>query len=238
EAGRYISPGEFVEMALAWGCQGTSVSFNEPTLSLEWSLDLFPLARRAGLYNTFVTNGYMTEEALERLADAGLDAMNVDIKGDAEAVRQYCGADVEKVWRNCRLARARGIWVEVTTLVVPGVNDAEAVLRGIAERIARDLGPETPWHVNRYYPTYQFRAPETPLATLDRARQWALEAGLHYVYVGNVGTHPAMHTWCPRCGAVLVERRILGVRRSTLQDGRCPSCGQQVPIIGPVRAAP
>ncbi|MGC8839575.1 MAG: AmmeMemoRadiSam system radical SAM enzyme, partial [Anaerolineae bacterium] len=236
EAGRFLGPEAFVRMALDWGCQGTSVSLNEPTLSLEWALDLFPLAREAGLYNTFVTNGYMTGEALQLLIAHGLDAMNVDVKGDAEAVRQYCGADVEVVWRNCRLARASGVWVEVTTLVIPGVNDAEPVLRGIARRIVRDLGPETPWHVNRYWPAYQFHAGPTPLGTLEKAWQWGREEGLHYVYVGNVGVHRAVHTWCPRCGALLVERRVLGVRRSFLVEGRCPACGHLVPLIGSIYA--
>jgi len=206
EVGRYLGPEAFVRMALEWGCQGTSVSLNEPTLSLEW------------------------------LVAHGLDAMNVDVKGDAEAVRQHCGADVEVVWRNCRLARAAGVWVEVTTLVIPGVNDAEPTLRGIARRIAQDLGPETPWHVNRYYPAYQFHAGPTPLRTLEEAWRWGREEGLHYVYVGNVGVHRAMHTWCPQCGALLVERRVLGVRRSFLVEGRCPACGHPVPLIGRVYA--
>ena len=236
EVGRYLGPEAFVRMALEWGCQGTSVSLNEPTLSLEWALDLFSLAREAGLYKTFVTNGYMTAEALERLVAHGLDAMNVDVKGDAEAVRQHCGADVEVVWRNCRLARAAGVWVEVTTLVIPGVNDAEPTLRGIARRIAQDLGPETPWHVNRYYPAYQFHAGPTPLRTLEEAWRWGREEGLHYVYVGNAGVHRAVHTWCPQCGALLVERRVLGVRRSFLVEGRCPACGRPVPLIGRVYA--
>jgi len=104
--GQYMSPEDFISEAVRLSCQGTSISFNEPTLSFEWSLDVFRLARERGLYNTYVTNGYMTDEALRRLAKAGLDAMNVDVKGNAEAVRRYCGGiDVEKVWRNCALAR-------------------------------------------------------------------------------------------------------------------------------------
>ena len=117
-------------------CQGTSISFNEPTLSLEWSLDVFRLAWERGLYNTFVTNGYMTPEALTHLIDAGLDAMNVDLKGDDAAVRKWCkGIDVEKVWAACRLARSNDVHLEITTLVIPGVNDGDDTLRGIAQRI-------------------------------------------------------------------------------------------------------
>ena len=130
-----------MELTEKRGCQGTSISFNEPTLSLEWSLDVFRLARQRGLYNTYVTNGYMTPEALSLLIDAGLDAMNVDVKGDAAAVRKFCkGVDVEKVWAICKIARSHGVHIEVTTLVVPGVNDSDMALRSIAQRIVNDSG--------------------------------------------------------------------------------------------------
>ena len=166
---RRVAPQEFVKRALALGCNGTSISLNEPTLSLEWSLDAFRLAREHGLYNTYVTNGYMTAEALELLVVAGLDAMNVDVKGDARAVRRHCGADVEKVWRNCKLALRAGIWLEITTLLIPGVNDPHEIVRAIAERIVADLGPDVPWHINCYHPAYRFRAPPPSLSSLEQA---------------------------------------------------------------------
>ena len=235
--GRYLSAEEFVAETLARGCRGTSISFNEPTLSLEWSLDIFPLARARGLYNTYVTNGYMTEEALELLIAAGLDAMNVDIKGGTEAVKRYCKAEVEKVWRNCRRAVEAGIWLEITTLVIPGVNDDEETLRGIAARICQDLGAEVPWHLSAYYPAYKFTAPPTPLRTLERV--WAIgkEEGLAYIYLGNVPGHRYEHTYCPACGTLLIERVIFSVRRSNLKDGRCPHCGQEIPIVGEVHVS-
>ncbi len=231
--GEFIPPAEFVARARREGCRGTSISFNEPTLSLEWSLEVFPLAREAGLYNTFVTNGYMTERALDLLIRAGLDGMNVDLKGDAEAVRRYCQADVEVVWRNCRLAQERGVWVEITTLVVPGVNDAPETLRGIAERMVTELGPETPWHLTRYQPAYRFNAPPTTVATLERAREWGLDAGLHFVYLGNVPGHPAGHTFCPDCGTIPVRRGLLRLLSCDLTpDGRCPHCGRKIAGVG------
>jgi pyruvate formate lyase activating enzyme len=227
--GEYIAPADFVALARARGCQGTSISFNEPTLSLEWSLEVFPLAREAGLYNTFVTNGYMTEQALELLIDAGLDGMNADVKGDQEAVERYCQADVEVVWHNCRQAQEQGVWVEVTTLVVPGVNDDERCLEGIARRIAADLGPDTPWHVSRYHPAYRFTASPTPVATLERAREIGLEAGLRYVYLGNVPGHHGEHTSCPTCGRTLVQRGLLRLMRCEVTpEGRCPHCEQEI----------
>jgi pyruvate formate lyase activating enzyme len=228
---RYLSPVEFVEMAAARSCQGTSISLNEPTLSLEWSLAVFRLARAQGLYNTFVTNGYMTPDALDYLVKAGLDAMNVDIKGDARAVRHYCGAEVEKVWRNCGLAREAGIWLEITTLVIPGVNDNEQTLQGIAGRIVAELGAEVPWHLNSYHPAHRFSAPPTPLAALEQAWQTGREAGLDYVYIGNVPGHRLQNTYCPGCGALLIARRGSGVTDCQLVGGRCPDCGRPVPGV-------
>jgi pyruvate formate lyase activating enzyme len=231
--GDFIPPDAFVARACELHCQGTSISFNEPTLSLEWSLQVFPLAREAGLYNTFVTNGYMTEHALELLIEAGLDGMNVDIKGDAEAVRRHCQADVEVVWRNCRQAREMGVWIELTTLVVPGVNDNDTCLESIALRVADELGPDTPWHLSRYHPAYRFTAPPTPVATLERGREIGMQAGLHHAYVGNVPGHPGEHTLCPHCGRTLVQRGLLRLLRCDVTpDGHCPHCGQPIAGVG------
>jgi pyruvate formate lyase activating enzyme len=231
--GEFISPQDFVRRAQERGCRGTSISFNEPTLSLEWSLDVFQLARAQGLYNTFVTNGYMTEEALGLLIQAGLDAMNVDVKGDSAAVRRYCGADVGHVWRNCRLALEAGLWLEITTLVIPGVNDDHEVLRTIAERIVTDLGSRVPWHVSGYYPAYRFDAPPTPVSTLERARAIGLEAGLRHVYLGNVPGHAYHNTFCPECGTILVRRdRLRLLRRHMASGGLCPDCGEKIAGVG------
>ena len=231
--GEFVPPQEFVARAQECGCQGTSISFNEPTLSLEWALEVFPLARQARLYNTFVTNGYMTGQALELLVQAGLDGMNVDVKGSEEEVREYCGADVEVVWRNCRRAREWGVWVELTTLVIPGVNDDGTSLEGIARRIVADLGPETPWHLSRYYPAYQFTAPPTSVATLERAREIGQQAGHRYVYLGNVPGHAGEHTFCPDCGTILTRRGFLRLERCDVTAaGRCPRCERNVAGVG------
>ncbi|MGC8874366.1 MAG: AmmeMemoRadiSam system radical SAM enzyme [Chloroflexia bacterium] len=231
ELPEYLSPEAFVALARRHCCAGTSISFNEPTLSLEWSLEVFRLARAEGLYNTFVTNGYMTEPALEALIRAGLHAANVDLKGDAAAVQRYCGADVEVVWRNCRRMREAGVWLEITTLVIPTVNDDPGTLRGIARRIAHELGETVPWHLTAYYPAYRFRAAPTPLPTLERGWQIAHEEGLRFVYLGNVPEHPAAHTACPGCGAPLILRRGLAVLQNRLRRGRCPDCGEPIPGV-------
>lgn len=235
--GRYLSPVEFVALAKRLGCAGTSISFNEPTLLLEYALDLFPFAQKEGLYNTFVTNGYMTLKALQALADKCLDAMNIDLKGGAEAVRKFCGADVAKVWRNAIEAKNWGIWVELTTLVIPGVNDTAEELRAIARRIKDELGEDTPWHLNRYHPAYEFKTklyvPPTPLSTLEKAREIASAEGLRYVYVGNVPGHPHTHTYCPSCGTLLIGRHGFTITAYRLRENRCPECNTPIPIRDP-----
>jgi pyruvate formate lyase activating enzyme len=227
----FVLPERFVQMAAERGCQGTSISFNEPTLSLEWALEVFRLARARGLYNTYVTNGYMTPEALGLLIEAGLDAMNVDVKGDAAAVAKYCkGIDNQKVWAVCRLARSRGVHLEITTLVIPGVNDGDAVLGGVAQLIATDLGADVPWHVSAYWPAYRFNAPPTSADTLERARQIGRAAGLEFVYTGNLPGHRYDNTYCPGCGSLVVQRWGFELRLNIVRQGRCPRCRR--PIAG------
>jgi pyruvate formate lyase activating enzyme len=230
---RFMSPETFVQKAQAQGCQGTSISFNEPTLSLEWSLDVFRLAKERGLYNTFVTNGYMTAQALHLLTQAGLDAMNVDLKGNALAVKEHCkGINVEQVWARCLQARELGLHLEVTTLVIPGVNDDHGTLSLIAERIHDDLGPDTPWHVSGYFPAYRFKTPPTSVETLERAWKIGGEAGLKYVYLGNIPGHPHDNTYCPECGLCLVLRYGFDILRYDLQEGCCPQCGTPIAGVG------
>ena len=237
--GEYISPEKFIELMKKLKCQGTSFSFNEPTLLLEYAIDVFKIAKSQGYYNTYVTNGYMTKEALMLLIDAGLDAMNIDIKGDKEAVEKYCKADVEKVWRNAKIAKENGIWIEITTLVIPGVNDEETILRNIAKRIKIELGPDTPWHITRYYPAYKFLSeiyvPPTPIKTLEKAIIIGKEEGLNYVYCGNVPGHPFENTYCPKCNSLLIKRFGLKLLECYLsEDKKCPNCKEKIPIIGKI----
>jgi pyruvate formate lyase activating enzyme len=214
-------------------CQGTAISFNEPTLSFEWSLEVFRLARARGLYNTFVSNGYMTADALDELADAGLDALNVDVKGDEVAVWKYGrGVHAQKVWERCRQARELGLHLEITQLVIPGVNDDDGSLADTARRIAGELGPGTPWHVSGYFPAYRFKAPPTPVATLERAVRLGRRAGLEYVYVGNAPSRLYDNTYCPGCGTLLVERHGLRLVRNAVGHGRCPRCHRKIAGVG------
>ena len=227
--GNFVSPEQFVDVAVREKCSGISISFNEPTLSLEWSLEVFRLARLRNLYNTFVTNGYMTVEALSMLIEAGLDGMNVDVKGDVSAVHKFCGGiDVEKIWARCRSARSHGVHVEITTLVIPTVNDSDETLGDIARQIAEKIGRDVPWHVTAYRPAYKFDAPATPTSTLERAHQIGKASGLEYVYTGNVPGHHNDNTYCPQCNSLLIQRFGFEVVQSRLRAGCCPTCGYAI----------
>lgn len=232
ERANYIAPEKLVDIAISKGCDGTSVSFNEPTTLLEYSLDLFPLAKRKGLYNTFVSNGYMTIPALESLAKSGLDAIKIDVKGDAEVYRRYCGGiDVEVVWRNAERAKELGLHVEIVNLLIPGVNDDEDCLRWVIEKHLKNLGRSTPIHFTRYHPEYRFSAPRTPVKTLEIARDLARSMGVLFPYIGNVAGHKYENTWCPACGELLIKRFGFSVLEYKLTPKRkCPNCGFEVPL--------
>jgi len=229
----YVSPEEFLEIAWRSGCSGTSISFNEPTLLLEYSLDLFPLAKNMGFYNTYVSNGYMTIQALEALAKAGLDAIKIDVKGDNEVYEKYCGGVKDEiVWRNARTAKELGLHVEIVNLVIPGVNDDDECLRQIVNKHIKELGPDVPIHFTRYHPEYKFNAPPTPVKTLERARELARSMGVLFPYIGNVPGHKYENTWCPQCGELLIKRFGFEIVSSRITaDNTCPRCGFKIPLI-------
>lgn len=234
---RFIPVDEFIELIDRIGCDGTSISFNEPTLLFEYSLDLFREASRRGYYNTFVSNGYMTEEALRMLADAGLDAINIDVKGDRTAVERFCGADQEVVWRNIGLSKRLGLHVEVVTLVIPGVNSSPDTLREIVRRLIAEAGPDTPIHFTRFHPNYKMTdRPSTDVKLLEEAREIAVREGVNYAYIGNVPGHTYENTYCPKCGELLLARLGFSLIGSKIIDGRfCGSCGEEIPIRGKIR---
>lgn len=227
----YISPEDMVNLAIKNHCQGISVSFTEPTLLFEYSLDVFPLALRAGLYTNYVSNGYMTVEALKMLHSSGLQSIKIDVKGGSEAVRRFCGADVSIVWRNAELAKNMGMHVEIVNLVIPTVNDDESTLREVIENHVRRLGVDVPIHFTAYYPAYKFRAPPTPVEKLEEAYKLAKSYGIKYPYIGNVPGHKYENTYCPNCNSILVRRfGIFKIEIMLRADGKCPSCGENIPI--------
>ncbi|MFC1742616.1 AmmeMemoRadiSam system radical SAM enzyme [Candidatus Riflebacteria bacterium] len=237
--GEFIEPVKFIELLKLYNCQGTSISLNEPTLLLEYALEVFKLARKENYYNTFVTNGYMTCEALQALIDCGLNAMNMDIKGDSAAVKKYCDADLDVIFRNAAMAKNNSVWIELTTLVIPGINDGEAELKEIARRIKGELGENTPWHVTAYYPAYEFASgnliqhPATTTKTLERAREIGIAASLKYVYLGNIPGHKYENTYCPECDKLLIQRAGFDVLKNYLKspENSCPNCSYKIDII-------
>jgi pyruvate formate lyase activating enzyme len=227
--GRALSPEEIVRVARAQGCRSISYTYTEPTIFFEYAYDTAHLARNAGLANVFVTNGYMTDEAL-RTIHPFLDAANVDLKSfREETYKKICGAKLQPVLDSIRLGRELGIWVEVTTLIVPDLNDGDQELGDIARFIA-SVSPEIPWHISRFHPDYEYdQARATPLETLQRARRFGKEAGLNYIYIGNVWGE-SENTDCSRCGQTLLRRRGFSVEENKVKGGKCSFCG--APVAG------
>jgi len=227
---QYVSPENLVAMALHLGDQGLCCSFTEPTLLHEYNLAAFSLARAAGLYTCYVSNGYMTLDTLRELQAAGLDAIKIDVKGDADVYREYCSAPHgEAVWETAAAAKDMGLHVEIVNLVITGANDSEEALRDLIHHHLETVGSETPVHFARYHPAYHMRAPPTPISTLEHAYDLARRAGVAYPYLGNVHGHPAESTYLPFCGQLLIERFSYTVRRNLLTPlNECPACGRRI----------
>ena len=224
---RSLPPASVVAEAMALGAGSVAYTYVEPTVFLEYALDTGRLARRAGLRNLFITDGYATPEAVELLATV-LDAANVDLKSFDDAFyRKLCGARLAPVLDSIVAMRRAGIWLELTTLVIPGRNDDDGQLRAMTRWIVDTLGPETPWHVSRFFPAHRMLdVPPTPVQTLLRVADLGREAGLAHVYVGNAPELGLEDTACVGCGRLLIERRGYRVRTHLTSDGTCPGCGR------------
>jgi len=230
--GEHVTPEEIVRQALASGCSSIAYTYTEPTIFYELAYDTAVLARAKGLKNLFVTNGFISEAPLRKLAPV-LDAADVDLKFfKPESYRRISRARLEPILEAIRLYRELGVWVEVTTLVIPGINDSDAELAGIAEFI-HSVGPEVPWHVSQFYPGWKMlERPVTPVATLRRAADIGRKAGLRHVYEGNVPGEPGENTHCHQCRALLIERFGFYVRKNLVVKGCCPECGTRVDGVG------
>jgi pyruvate formate lyase activating enzyme len=231
--GTDLPPEAIVAAALRNGCTSIAYTYTEPTIYFEYAYDTAVLARRAGLKNVFVTNGYTTTAALEAIAPY-LDAANVDLKAFTERFyREVTGATLAGVLACLRDYHRLGIWIEVTTLVIPGWNDDEGELRQLADFIANKLGREVPWHVSAFHPTYRMLdRPATPPTTLQRAAAIGREAGLHHVYVGNLPVAGGEDTRCPHCGATVIQRRGFRLLAMDVQQGCCRVCGGKIAGVG------
>jgi len=222
-----VAAREVVVEAKASGSHSIAYTYTEPTVALEYALDVMRCAREEGLRNAWVSNGYFTEETLAVIAPL-LDAINVDLKGISDRVyREIAGANVRPVLDTIERLFEAGIWVEVTTLVIPGVNDGPDELRWTAEALV-GISDRIPWHVSRFFPAYRLvdRGP-TPIDVLEWAREMGREVGLRYVYLGNVPGE-GEKTRCAACGELLVRRSGYRVQENRINEGTCPTCAAPV----------
>lgn len=228
----FVSPEGSVELAKRYRCQGMSWTYNEPTIWFEYTLEAAKIAKNRNLYTTYVTNGYITPEALDMIGPY-LDAFRVDIKGmSLEFFRKIANlSNFKGILEVTKRAKKKwGMWVEIVTNIIPGYSDDEGNLRKTASWIATELGKVTPWHVTQFVPHLKLsHLKPTPLATLERARKIGHEVGLLYVYIGNIPGHPGQNTYCTKCKKLLVERDGFGVLRNNLDTGgKCPNCGAKL----------
>lgn len=230
--GPVVPPPEIVEKACAAGCRSLAATYTEPTLLIEYLTELFPQAKRAGLATVLVTNGYMADRPLSDLAPF-VDAANIDLKSFRDRFyREECGARLDAVLEGIRAFHRAGIWIELTTLFIPDHNDSDEEMADIATFIARELGPEVPWHVSAFYPAHRMlHVPPTPESTIERAVKAGAKAGLHFVYPGNVSPRRSVSTSCPACGNLLIERSGYRIERVALAGGSCPRCRSRLPGI-------
>ncbi len=225
-AGEEVLPQEVVDDALAAGARSIAYTYVEPTIFYEMARDTAVLAHRHGIRNVFVSNGYMAPDVSRALADV-LDGINIDLKAFTDKFyKEICVARLQPVLDNIKLMHELGVWVEVTTLIIPGWNDSKEELRDIA-RFIKGISPAIPWHVSAFYPTYKLTdSPPTPAETLIKAREIGLEEGLRFVYQGNIPGAGGENTYCPACGANLINRHGYTILSNRLTEGRCPSCGE------------
>jgi pyruvate formate lyase activating enzyme len=228
--GEKVSGEAIVSMALQNNCASISYTYTEPTIFFEYAYDTAKIAHKKGLKNNFVTNGYMTAEALDMIAPY-LDAANVDLKSFSEKFyKEICSAQLKPVLENIAKMHDLGIWVEVTTLIIPTLNDTKGELRKIA-RFILSVSPDIPWHVSAFYPTHQMLdKPRTSPEIIKQAREIGLEEGLRYVYTGNIPGEEGENTACYHCNNVLIRRWGYQIAEQRVTDGTCPHCG--TPIDG------
>ncbi|HAS82432.1 MAG TPA: AmmeMemoRadiSam system radical SAM enzyme [Verrucomicrobia bacterium] len=233
DEGKRVEPAQIVAAARRLQCPSISYTYSEPTVGFEYVYDTARLATASGLRNILVTNGFMTPDPVRLLAPFW-DAANIDLKCFRDdAYRTVCGGRLQPVMDTIRLCHSLKIWIEITTLIIPGLNDDDADLRGIADFLA-SIDTSIPWHVTAFHPAYRMPdVPPTPPATLRRAQHIGKAAGLHYVYTGNIGDRVGSVTTCPSCGRAVIERPIPpAAADSTTEcvvDGCCRHCGCAVP---------
>ncbi len=231
-APHFVTPEEIVRLAERYRCPVITSTYNEPLITSEWAVEILRRARAAGLAGAYVSNGHATPEVLAYLR-AYVSLYKVDLKSLNPDTYRRLGGGLEHVLATIRRLRELDYWVEIVTLLVPGLNDSEDELRRLADFIA-GVSPDIPWHVTAFHPDYKLAdPPATPPETLVRAHAIGRAAGLRFVYAGNLPGRVGdlENTRCPSCGALLVERRGFEVRQNRLRGGRCPDCAAVIPGV-------
>ncbi|OQZ00269.1 MAG: AmmeMemoRadiSam system radical SAM enzyme [Candidatus Brocadia sp. UTAMX2] len=231
-AGKDIAPEKIVEDAVRNQCKSIAYTYTEPTIFFEYAYEIAKIASQQSVKNVFVTNGYITRKALATIKPY-LHAVNIDLKSfSSQTYKKIYGAQLEQVLDGIRSYKEMGIWIEITTLIIPEINDSASELRQIAGFI-KSVGPEIPWHVSRFYPRYRLMGkPPTPVDTLKMARNIGLEVGLRYVYEGNVPGEGGENTYCYHCKRLLIKRYGYQILENDIVNLRCPSCNTTIDGIG------
>lgn len=229
-----MTPERVVEIAERSLCAGLSFTYNEPTVWLEFTIDAAKVAREHNLLSTYVSNGMMSKKALEALLGV-IDAFRFDIKGFSKNTYEKIAAtgDWEQVKKNAALVAKKKIHLEIVTNITPGFNDDPGEISELAAWIKSELGPQVPWHLTKFHPSHKIEhVPPTPASTLEKFQDIGKQAGLQFVYIGNVAGHPAESTYCPECGKVIIGREGIHISKVALDGNKCPDCGHEINIIG------
>jgi pyruvate formate lyase activating enzyme len=225
----YISPEKVVGSAVQRRAPVIAFTYNEPTVFTEYLTDIARAGREQKCRSVLVSCGFMNEAPLDEMCEV-LDAIKIDLKGYSKNFyRDVCGAELQPVLRSIKQVAKSGVHLELVNLVVPTLNDSPKMLRELSKWVVGEIGSDVPVHFTRFHPDYQLlNLPPTPVEALERARETALEAGVHYAFLGNVPGHPGNNTYCPKCGEVVVARHGFFVRAVKLKHGACAACGQKI----------
>jgi pyruvate formate lyase activating enzyme len=228
----FLPPEKVVELAKDRGSPTVAYTYSEPVVFYGYMYDIAKLARKEGVGGAMISNGFINEEPLKDLCQH-LTAVKVDLKAFTEDFyKDYCSGELKPVLDTLVTLKKIGIWHEIVVLLIPTLNDGEKEIKAMSKWIMDNLGPDVPIHFTRFHPTYKIKnLPPTPKQSLERARNAAMEAGLHYVYIGNLWGHDGENTYCPGCKRIVIRRVGFNVLENKLKDGRCPQCGMRIPGV-------
>jgi len=231
-SGMTLTPQQIVKTAISNRCKSISFTYTEPTIYFEFALETAKQAHEQNIKNIFVSNGYMSKDAIKTISP-WLDAANIDLKSFNDLFyKKYCGGKLQPVLENLVRLKENNVFVEITTLVVTGLNDDPNEIKQSADFIVNELGPDTPWHLSRFHPSYRLKdRPATSIETLQRSRKIGMDAGLHYVFTGNVPGDKGESTFCHQCGQLLIDRFGFHILKNYLEDCQCPNCHTPIHIV-------